>query len=265
MANFILTQGAPAKPFWEHIQDMQFDEADKKAAMQVAHIFCDGGRVHLIRMFDHSFEFWHNKLQEAGFDADGWLPTIECELGRKFERNSERERVACGSESDKKDPPAGPKLLTPGKAVITITSALTLSGNLDSIDTTFADKYLFAKVIYDNTPGINLGRPILSNSVPDLTMRLCQIGVIKYNSLSFDKNFCNRVAFVCRSKHGIYLPRRGKVSQFDRDLGATLQFKAASIRNKPERYPIEVPRVRFEPSFEPIFEPSLSLSLSLPL
>ena len=38
MANFILTQGAPAKPFWEHIQDMQFDEADKKAAMQVAHI-----------------------------------------------------------------------------------------------------------------------------------------------------------------------------------------------------------------------------------
>ena len=33
MANFILTQGAPAKPFWEHIQDMQFDEADKKAAI----------------------------------------------------------------------------------------------------------------------------------------------------------------------------------------------------------------------------------------
>ena len=57
MTTFVLTAGAPAKPFWEYIQDMQFSDIEKRNAMEVAHVFCDGGRVHLIRMYDNTYEY----------------------------------------------------------------------------------------------------------------------------------------------------------------------------------------------------------------
>ena len=99
----------------------------------------------------------------------------------------------------------------------------------------FKQQWLFADIIVDN-PQVFDDEPLHPKQDERVTTRCAEIILAKGWGVNMDKNSANIAAQHLRNDCAFFLPRRGHVVSYDRDMGNTIQNKCASIRSRPEDY-----------------------------